>query len=87
MKYPKAKKHTYLEVPALTLSGGTLKEFGNNPLEYRVWLHGEEDYYETFDTYEKAKKFAKKKHNAHAESPLAVVWDSKYNGFREVAVE
>lgn len=91
MLYPKAKKWQSLEIPALTLSGGTLTQFKNKVLEYRVWTHphsvGEsgDDSYQTFEDYDEALQFSEK--TKGTEKPIAVVWDIKNFGFREVVIE
>lgn len=85
--YPKAKKHRDLEIPVKMMSGGTLKRFGDNPIEYRVWMccGSGDDNYVSFTTYPKALKFSKEQ-GTNADKPIAVVWDSNFNGFREVSV-
>ena len=78
------------QIPALTLSGGKLSEFGGKALEYRVWVHPKEgsDSYYRFDSLQEASEGAtylrKTGKYAKVEIPLAVV---KSKGrFREVAV-
>lgn len=78
-KYPPAIDITRVGTyPALVRSGGGY--FYDDVLEYRVWmhphagavdLHNGDDYFNTFVTYEEAKKFSEE--NQGAESPLVLV--------------
>lgn len=81
------------EIPALTMSGGVLKqpEFA---LEFRIWLHnrgGGDDTYVRCDTLKLAKEcrkeFLKNKSYAIVEQILAVVWDNSKHRFREARIE
>mgnify|MGYP001041663533 CR=1 FL=1 len=80
-------------MPALTLSGGKLNDFGK-PVRYRIWVHFREDkddgYYEFLPgELEKANLFRKKllkdKRYAIVEPVIAVVWDKKFKRYREVS--
>jgi len=84
------------EIPALTKSGGLLSKFGGKKkvLEYRVWVHpkeGGDDWYYTADTLEEMKRIRKgllnDKKLVLVEHPLAIVWDKKYEDFREVCID
>lgn len=76
-------------IPALTLSGGRLSEFGGIKAvkEFRVWVHPAkgDDYYFAFKTLTGAVK----KHRsmrARSEPPIAVVYDKRYRKYREVVI-
>lgn len=84
------------KIPALTLSGGKLSEFEGKVVVYRIWVHpreGGDDGYLEFgpNEIEKAK-------NAHkvllqdirfsiVEPIIAIVFDSRYKKYREVAID
>lgn len=86
-------------IPALTLSGGKLSEFGGHKgaKEYRVWCHpakGGDDFYFAYKTLVGAKnayaKIARKKKSMgliRVESPCAVVYDKRYRKYREVVID
>ena len=80
-------------IPALTLSGGRLSEFGGEKeaKEYRVWIHskkGGDDVYRVFNNLQSAKKFSEAKSSfERREKPLAVVWDGRKKKYREVVVD
>lgn len=71
-------------IPALTLSGGTLKKL-SDAKQFRVWHHPKkgDDYYHTFSCIFEAKKHSER---TKAESPIAVVWDKRYKQYREVVI-
>lgn len=84
------------EIPAMTKSGGLLSEFGGKKsvLEYRVWFHyhdGRDDEYYISDNLDdllqERKGLLKDKEIVLVEQPLAVVWDDKYEDYREVCVD
>jgi hypothetical protein len=74
-----------MEIPALTLSGGTLKKF-SDAKQFRVWHHPKKggDYYYEFTDPVEAKKHSEK--SKTAEPPLAVIFDRKYWKWREVVI-
>ena len=86
-------------IPALTLSGGKLSEFGGHKAakEYRVWCHpakGGDDYFYPFKTFAGAKnaysRLASRKKSMgiiRVETPCAVVFDSRYHKYREVVID
>jgi hypothetical protein len=78
-------------IPALTLSGGTLRKL-SDAKEFRVWVHPKsgDDFYHRFDSPTDALAFgvravASGKY-ARVELPIAVVWDSAKGDWREVVV-
>ena len=82
-------------IPALTLSGGKLSEFGR-VVRYRIWVHyrdGNDDSYYEFmpNELKKAKLFREKllkdKRFAIVEPVIAVVWDEKFRKYREVVID
>ena len=79
-------------IPALTLSGGKLSEFGGLKAvkEFRVWVHPKagDVFYYVYRTHAAAKsgqKLAAKQ--GRAEKPIAVVWDIKHGKYREVMID
>jgi hypothetical protein len=60
--------------PALTKSGGGY--FYNDVLEYRVWVHSNNDYFLPFSTYEHALDFST--HCSDAEEPLVLVLQKEW---------
>jgi hypothetical protein len=90
------KKEMKKDIPFLTKSGGLLSEFGGVRvvLEYRMWIHyhdGKSDEYQTSDNLNVLlrlrKGLLKSKDVALVEQPLAVVWDEKYDDYREVCID
>ena len=78
------------KIPALTLSGGTLRQ-GERVLEYRVWVHpNSEDFYLKFKNKKSALKGANKLKKTgfffEVEKPIAVIWDKTQHGYREVII-
>ena len=63
------------EYPALTKSGGGF--FYDDVLEYRVWVHTDnDDYYKAFATFEEAELYSKK--TKRAERPLVLVFQDEH---------
>lgn len=97
-KFPKVSG--FAEIPPLTLSGGMLSDFGGKKevLEYRLWLHNRdgrlslnEGCYFTQGNLKELlmmrKELLKDKKIFKVEQPLAVVWDYKCKGYREVKID
>jgi hypothetical protein len=95
----KVKKNKTKEIPAYTLSGGKLKNFGREKAvkEYRVWIHpkGKDDYYYALKNKGELiavsiglgiQKDVDEKKIMRVENPLAVVWDKKFKNYREVRI-
>jgi hypothetical protein len=85
-----AEKRRLKPIPALTLSGGTLKHL-EDAKEFRVWAYpkgGGDDYYLNFPNLEQAllAKDEMARQGDLPEEPLAVIWDKKKRSWREVAV-
>jgi len=86
------KDMTKVKVPTFTLSGGKLSDFGgyNNVVQYRIWVHpynGSDDFYYSYRTYKKAVVGREKAvREGKAEPILAVVFDPKFNKYREVVI-
>ncbi len=88
------------KIPAMTLSGGTLSEFGGmkKAKEFRVWVHPEsgDDAYYVYKSYvvaERAyevmgaKDAMRKARLIKVEKPLAVVYDTAAKKYREVVID
>lgn len=86
-------------IPALTLSGGKLSEFGGKKAvkEYRIWVHrkaGGDDEYSVFPpttTMTHLRNAVRAGRStgrfSKVEAPVAVVWDPKYKKYREVVID
>lgn len=76
-------------IPALTLSGGKLSDFGGHKAarEYRFWVHPGrgDDYYYAYKTYSGATagraRIAKRLSASRIEKVIAVVYDAKYKKY------
>jgi len=85
-----------MRIPALTLSGGKLSQFGGLKAvkEFRIWVHpksGGDDYYYVYKTIDGARsgysRLKKNKSFARVEIPCAVVRDKRYKKYREVVID
>jgi len=81
-------------IPSLTLSGGKLSEF-KEVKAFRFWLHGRdgEDRYMEFEPEDlpeairERQKARKNEFWIEVEPIIAVVFDEKFNRFREVIID
>jgi len=89
-KYDSKTSGSRYQIPALTVGGGVLNK-KEDAVEYRVWVHpadGGDDYYiAKKDYYDALQEWRELKGTGHNVEPvLAVVWDNKFQDFREVAI-
>lgn len=79
------------QIPTLTMSGGTLEKL-EDAVEFRVWVHpkSEDDFYYSYKRISEARSESERMRAtgefAKVETPLAVVWDNKFQNFKEVAL-
>lgn len=79
------------QIPALTMSGGRLKR-PEDAVEFRVWVHPKDgdDFYYSYKRISEARLESERMRAsgefAKVEKPLAVVWDNKFQNFKEVAL-
>ena len=77
------------DIPALTMSGGTLKS-PKDIKELRVWIHpnkGEDFYYSGKNLMKLASLVSKRTGKKDfIEAPLAVIWNKKHRKYREVTI-
>lgn len=98
--YKVPKISGFAEIPALTLSGGMLSDFGGKKevLEYRIWIHGRDGrldlnqgaYFYGNNLQEllkMRKELLKDKKIFKVEQPVAIVWDKKHRDYREVLID
>lgn len=88
-KYDSKSAGPRYQIPALTVAGGKLNK-KEDAIEFRVWVHPDrgDDYYIAKKTYYDAMQEWRelKGTGKNVEPVLAVVWDNKFQDFKEVQI-